>query len=160
MQQKELCDHASLNNYLFFGNHESARRGAIIVILEPQPQRVVMRVGTLGQNGANRPQFIDTTVAEIPRYKTLDVMDDMKFLRKHQKKQERGEILVFPRYGTGCFVKQGGDVPHQQRISRVRFYLFGTAGIIPVTRYDRRQSIELHGVNAFYKGRAKTVVNG
>lgn len=119
-----------------------------------------MRVGTLGQNGADRPQFIDTTVAEIPRYKTLDVMDGMKLLRKHQKKQERGEILVFPRYGTGCFVKQGGNVPHQKRISRVRFYLFGTAGIIPVTRYDRRQRIELHGVNAFYKGRAKTVVNG
>ena len=47
------------------------------------------------------------------------------YKRQHQKKQERGEILVFPRYGTGCFVKQGGDVPHQQRISRVRFYLFG-----------------------------------
>ena len=42
-----------------------------------------MRVGTLGQNGADRPQFIDTTVAEIPRYKTLDVMDGMKLLRKH-----------------------------------------------------------------------------
>jgi hypothetical protein len=28
-------------------------------------------------------------------------MDGMKLLRKHQKKQERGEILVFPRYGTG-----------------------------------------------------------
>lgn len=64
-------------------------------------------------------------------------MDGMKFLRKHQKKQERGEILLFPRYGTGGFVKQGGDVPHQQRISRERFYLFGTAGIIPVMRYDR-----------------------
>ena len=72
--------------------------------------------------------------------------------------QERGCLLYTS--GTGCFVKQGGNVPHQKRISRVRFYLFGTAGIIPVTRYDRRQSIELHGVNAFYKGRAKTVVNG
>lgn len=69
---------------------------------EPQPQRVVMRVGTLGQNGADRPQFIDTTIAEIPRYKTLDIMDGMKLLRKHQKKQERGEILVFPVMGRGA----------------------------------------------------------
>ena len=66
--------------------------------LEPQAHKV-----QLALQEANRPQFIDTTVAEIPRYKTRDVMDDMKFLRKHQKKQERGEILVFPRYGTGCF---------------------------------------------------------
>ena len=41
-------------------------------------------------------------------------MDGMKLLRKHQKKQERGEILVFPRYGTGCFVKQG------EAMSRIR----------------------------------------
>ena len=153
-------EHFQHDSSVTFNGHTQCLTGFTQVILESQPQRVVMRVGTLGQNGADRPQFIDTTIAEIPRYKTLDVMDGMKFLRKHQKKQERGEILVFPRYGTGCFVKQGGDVPHQQRISRVRFYLFGTAGIIPVTRYDRRQSIELHGVNAFYKGRAKTVVNG
>lgn len=153
-------EHFQHDSSVTFNGHTQCLTGFTQVILKPQPQRVVMRVGTLEQNGADRPQFIDTTVAEIPRYKTLDVMDGMKLLRKHQKKQERGEILVFPRYGTGCFVKQGGNVPHQKRISRVRFYLFGTAGIIPVTRYDRRQSIELHGVNAFYKGRAKTVVNG
>ncbi|MCS3023371.1 hypothetical protein NXW75_04145 [Bacteroides xylanisolvens] len=153
-------EHFQHDSSVTFNGHTQCLTGFTQVILKPQPQRVVMRVGTPEQNGADRPQFIDTTVAEIPRYKTLDVMDGMKLLRKHQKKQERGEILVFPRYGTGCFVKQGGNVPHQKRISRVRFYLFGTAGIIPVTRYDRRQSIELHGVNAFYKGRAKTVVNG
>lgn len=99
-------EHFQHDSSVTFNGHTQCLTGFTQVILEPQPQRVVMRVGTLGQNGADRPQFIDTTVAEIPRYKTLDVMDGMKLLRKHQKKQERGEILVFPRYGTGCFVKQ------------------------------------------------------
>ncbi|MCS2964249.1 hypothetical protein NXV60_14695 [Bacteroides fragilis] len=89
-------EHFQHDSSVTFNGHTQCLTGFTQVILKPQPQRVVMRVGTLEQNGADRPQFIDTTVAEIPRYKTLDVMDGMKLLRKHQKKQERGEILVFP----------------------------------------------------------------
>lgn len=74
-------EHFQHDSSVTFNGHTQCLTGFTQVILKPQPQRVVMRVGTLGQNGANRPQFIDTTVAEIPRYKTLDVMDGMKLLR-------------------------------------------------------------------------------
>ena len=63
-------EHFQHDSSVTFNGHTQCLTGFTQVILEPQPQRVVMRVGTLGQNGANRPQFIDTTVAEIPRYIT------------------------------------------------------------------------------------------
>ena len=54
-------EHFQHDSSVTFNGHTQCLTGFTQVILEPQPQRVVMRVGTLGQNGANRPQFIDTT---------------------------------------------------------------------------------------------------
>ena len=57
-------------------------------------------------------------------------MDGMKFLRKHQRSR-RVKSWYSP-VMDGCFVKQGGDVPHQQTNLPSTLLLFGTAGIIPV----------------------------
>ena len=54
-------EHFQHDSSVTFNGHTQCLTGFTQVILESQPQRVVMRVGTLGQNGADRPQFIDTT---------------------------------------------------------------------------------------------------
>lgn len=118
-----VVEHFQHDRSVTFNGHTQCLTGFTQVVFELQSQRVMMQAGTLGQNNTNRPQLIDTAAAEISRYEMLNIMDGMKFLRKHQKKQERDEILVFLRYGTGSFVKQRGDVASAEDLPRTLLFV-------------------------------------
>ncbi|MFR8354543.1 MAG: hypothetical protein ACLVEJ_01855 [Parabacteroides sp.] len=86
----------------------------------------MMRVGTLEQNGADRPQFIDTTVAKYHVTRRRRNGRHGNSSESIRKAGNEGEILVFPVMDRVLRQARGGNVRIRENL-RVRFYLFGTA---------------------------------
>lgn len=78
-------EHFQRHFIITFDGHTQCLTGLTQVVFKPEPQRVMVRAGTLRQDHADLPQLIDTAEAAIPRDKTLHIANGGKLLREHQQ---------------------------------------------------------------------------